>query len=142
MSVRQVSVFVENRAGRVAEVTGILAERAINVFGLSVSDQGEFGILRLMVDHPDLAADLLREAGLTVTLRDVVCVRLPDEPGSVARLAKILADAGINITNFYLGARESTILDTDDVGALEEILYYYDYASLTEADMSSRHHLE
>ena len=81
MIVKQVSVFLENRAGRLAEVTGILADEKINIRALSLADSADFGILRLIVDDVGRAKSILKQEGLTVGETDVVAVEVPDRPG-------------------------------------------------------------
>lgn len=97
----QLSVFIANEAGRVSEVTRILGEAGINIRGFSVSDTAEYGILRLIVDRPVEAAVLLREAGFTVRETGVICVDLPDHPGGLSSVLKIVSEAGVNIEYVY-----------------------------------------
>lgn len=101
MKVRQLSVFIENKAGRVSEVTDILGDAGINIRGFSVSDTAEYGILRLVVDRPDDAKAALREHSFTVKESDVICIHLADEPGALAKVLKIVSDAGVNIEYVY-----------------------------------------
>ncbi|HEY5548113.1 MAG TPA: ACT domain-containing protein [Coriobacteriia bacterium] len=97
----QLSVFIANEAGRVSEVTRILGKAGINIRGFSVSDTAEYGILRLIVDKPAEAAVLLREAGFTVRETGVICVDLPDHPGGLSSVLKIVSEAGVNIEYVY-----------------------------------------
>lgn len=101
MYIKQLSVFVENKAGRLAEITAIIAEKGINVRALSVSDTTDFGILRLIVDKPDEAVVLLKDAGLTVSLTNVIAIAIPDVPGGFANTVKVLADAGVTVEYIY-----------------------------------------
>lgn len=101
MKVQQLSVFIENKAGRVSEVTDLLGEKGINIRGFSVSDTAEYGILRLVVDRPDESKGLLKDAGFTVKENDVICIHLPDEPGSLANVLRVVSDAGVNIEYIY-----------------------------------------
>ncbi|HZL06860.1 MAG TPA: ACT domain-containing protein, partial [Coriobacteriia bacterium] len=100
-SVVQLSVFIENKSGRVSEVTDILGKAGINIRGFSVSDTADYGILRLIVDAPAKAAAALRAEGFTVREDDVVCIDLPDVPGGLAGVLKIVAAAGVNIEYVY-----------------------------------------
>lgn len=82
--IKQLSIFVENKAGRLAEITAELAKAGVDIRALSVADTTNFGILRLIVDKPDEAERILREAGLTVSLTGVIAVGIPDQPGGFA----------------------------------------------------------
>lgn len=101
MSIKQLSVFVENKIGRLAEITEILAKANIDICALSVADTTNFGILRLIVDDPKAAEHALRRAGLTVSLTDVIGIGIEDEPGSFAKIVRILSDEGIGIEYLY-----------------------------------------
>jgi hypothetical protein len=99
--VRQLSVFIANEAGRVSEVTRVLGDGGVNIRGFSVSDTADFGILRLVVDDPDRAHVLLKEAGFAVKETEVICIDLPDRPGGLAGALKIVSDAGVSIEYVY-----------------------------------------
>jgi hypothetical protein len=99
--VRQLSVFIANEPGRVTEVTRVLGEGGVNIRGFSVSDTADYGILRLVVDDPDLAHTLLKGAGFTVKETEVICIDLPDHPGGLAEVLKIVSDAGVSIEYVY-----------------------------------------
>jgi hypothetical protein len=101
MIVKQVSVFVENRAGRLAEVTGILAAQNINIRALSLADTADFGILRMIVDDVERAKGILKKEGLTVGEADVVAVEVPDRPGGLAHLLQIFKDENLNVEYMY-----------------------------------------
>ena len=101
MIVKQVSVFVENRAGRLAEVTGILAAQNINIRALSLADTADFGILRMIVDDVEGAKGILKKEGLTVGEADVVAVEVPDRPGGLAHLLQIFKDENLNVEYMY-----------------------------------------
>lgn len=101
MKVKQISVFLENKSGRLNAVTNLLAENGVNIRALSIADTSAFGILRLIVNDPDLAYKILREASFTVSLTDVIGVEMPDEPGGLAKVMKILDQHSINIEYLY-----------------------------------------
>lgn len=101
VKVRQLSVFIENKAGRVSEVTDVIGAAGVNIRGFSVSDTADYGILRLVVDRPEEAVAALRTAGFTVKESDVICINLPDQPGGLASALRIVADAGVNIEYVY-----------------------------------------
>ena len=101
MYIKQLSVFVENKPGRLAEITSAIAEKGINMRALSVTDTKDFGILRVIVDKPDEAAAVLKSAGLTVSLTNVIAIGIDDKPGAFASAIKVLADADITVDYIY-----------------------------------------
>lgn len=101
MSIRQISIFVENQTGLLSEVTTLLAENDVNLRALSIADTSEFGILRIIVEDVDAAAALLREKGYTYTVTEVLAVSMRDEKGGLAEILKVLADAGIALEYAY-----------------------------------------
>ena len=121
-NVVQLSVFIANEAGRVSEVTSILGVADINIRGFSVSDTADYGILRLIVDQPDRAAAALRDAGFTVKENDVIVVDLPDHPGGLAGVLKIVSDAGVNIEYVYSLIGTYVVLNVMDVDRATALL--------------------
>jgi hypothetical protein len=107
MKVEQISVFLENKAGRLAEVTRVLGEAGINIRALSLADTTDFGILRLIVDQYERARQVLKEKGFTVGKTEVVAVEVPDVPGGLSRVLRILAQAQINVEYMYAFVQHS-----------------------------------
>ena len=101
MKVSQLSVFIENKSGRLADVTRVLADNAINIRALSVADKVDYGLLRLIVDDPEKAKVCLNEEGFTVAVTQVLAIEVPDVPGGLAGIISTLADAGANIEYMY-----------------------------------------
>ena len=101
MSVKQVSVFIENKRGRLIAVTSCLAKKNVNIRAISASDTADYGILRLIVDQPDLAAQALKEAEFTVRVTGVIAVTAEDKPGGLNHVLEILRDHGINVDYIY-----------------------------------------
>ena len=101
MIIKQISIFVENKAGRLAEITETIAKAGIDIRALSIADTTDFGILRLIVDKPEAAALTLKEAGLTVSITNVIAVGIDDTPGAFSVPMRILADAGIDVEYMY-----------------------------------------
>jgi len=101
MIVQQISVFLENRIGRLAEVTGILGDQGINIRALSMADTADFGILRLIVDDVERAIKVLKDEGLTLGESEVVAVEVPDVPGGLADLLRVLRDENVNVEYMY-----------------------------------------
>lgn len=101
MFIKQISAFVENKPGRLAQITGILAENSIDLRALSVADSADFGIIRMIVDRPDEVAAVLKENKVTVTLTDVIAVKLPDKPGALNHLLDLLAENRVSVEYLY-----------------------------------------
>ncbi len=101
MLVEQIAVFLENKSGRLAEITAILAENEINIRALSVADTADFGILRLIVDKVEKAKTVLRENGFTVGKTQVLAVEIEDKTGGLAKVLKSIKNAGINVEYMY-----------------------------------------
>ncbi|SOB57787.1 Amino acid-binding ACT domain protein [Pseudodesulfovibrio profundus] len=107
MKVNQLSIFLENRAGRLAEVTRILSEAKVNIRALSLADTSDFGILRLIVSDFDKAKEKLKEEGFTVGRTSVVAVEVSDDPGGLHNILSMLQDAGINVEYMYAFVQQS-----------------------------------
>ena len=101
MYIKQLSVFVENKSGRLAEITATIANAGIDIRALSISDTTDFGILRLVVDKPYEAEKTLKEAGLTVSLTDVIAVGVPDKTGGFAETICAIADKDVGVEYMY-----------------------------------------
>ncbi len=101
MKIKQLSIFVENKPGRLSEITGVLAGHGIDLRALCIADTTDFGILRLIVSDPDKALSLCREEGMTVSVTEVIAVELEDQPGGLHKILKILSDKGIGVEYIY-----------------------------------------
>ncbi|QRN85995.1 ACT domain-containing protein [Clostridia bacterium] len=101
MKIVQISVFIENKPGRLSAVSSILAENNINIRALSIADTSDFGILRLIVDKPEEAYAKLKENGLTASITNVLSVRMPDKPGGLSNVLKVLNENDINVEYMY-----------------------------------------
>lgn len=101
MTIKQISTFVENKPGRLAEITAILKQKNIDIRALSIADTTDFGILRLIVDDPDRAEKALKEAGFTVSLTKVIAIGVEDKPGGLADALAALNEAGIAVEYMY-----------------------------------------
>jgi len=107
MKVDQISVFLENKPGALAEVTRILGESGVNIRALSLADTKDFGILRLIVNDKEKAKEVLDRKGFTVRKTEVVAVEVPDRPGGLADIMRILAEADINVEYLYAFVQQS-----------------------------------
>lgn len=122
MAISQVSVFAESRPGHLARVLARFEEAGVSVRGYSLSDTGEYGIARFIVDDPDRGLAALKEGGFACTISKVICLRLADVPGELARVVGILADCGINIVYSYSMISTYIVLSASDLEAAEQLL--------------------
>lgn len=137
MIIKQLSVFVENKQGRLAYITEILSKAGANIRALSIADTTDFGILRLIVNDPDNAAAALKAAGITVSVTNVIAVGIEDVPGAFARPMRILADAEIDVEYMYAfitrkSERAYVILRVADNEAAAKVLADNDVELLDE----------
>ena len=101
MSVKQISVFIENKTGKLAEVTKYIADNSINMKALSVADTHDFGILRIICENHDDAVNVLKNGGYIVTETEVLAVEISDKPGSLAKILEVLADSDVAVEYTY-----------------------------------------
>lgn len=101
MRVEQIAVFMENKSGKLAEITSILADNQINIRALSVADTADFGILRLIVDDVEKAKTALKAEGFTVGKTNVLAVEVPDKTGGLSTVLKAIESAGLNVEYMY-----------------------------------------
>ncbi|MDR1986311.1 MAG: ACT domain-containing protein [Treponema sp.] len=101
MQIKQISVFLENNAGRLGEVTGVLARAGVNIRAISIADTADFGILRLIVDNPETAMKALSSEGFAVRATDVAAVEIQDSPGSLAQVMELFQTSKVNIEYLY-----------------------------------------
>ncbi|MEW5772622.1 MAG: ACT domain-containing protein [Thermodesulfobacteriota bacterium] len=107
MKVEQISIFLENRAGRLSEVTRVLSESGVNIRALSLADTSDFGILRLIVSDFEKAKKVLKENGFTVGRTTVVAVEVEDKPGGLHNILHLLSGQGINVEYMYAFVQQS-----------------------------------
>jgi hypothetical protein len=107
MQVEQISVFLENKTGRLSEVTGILSEADVNIRALALADTSDFGVLRLIVDNNDRAISVLKENGFTVGKTEVVAAEVEDKPGGLHNILRTLRAQGINVEYMYAYVRHT-----------------------------------
>ena len=101
MKVEQISIFIENKSGRLAEITRILGDASINIRALSLADTSDFGILRLIVNDAEKAKSVLKEKGFTVNKTEVIAVEVPDQPGGLSIILQALDADQINVEYMY-----------------------------------------
>lgn len=110
MKINQLSVFIENKAGRLANIAETLGDADVNIRAMSLSDTANFGIIRLIVDDTEKARRRLKDRGFTVRLTEVIAVEIPDKPGELGRLLRLLENANLNVEYIY-GITDSSKAD-------------------------------
>jgi hypothetical protein len=120
MKIKQISIFLENSSGRLAEVTRVLKDGGVNLRAIMIADTADFGILRVIVDDPDRAIDILKKAQFTTKTTDVLAVTLPDKVGSLADVLSLFEKNGVNIEYLYAaldkaGETAVVIIRADDL---------------------------
>ncbi len=126
MFAKQLTVFIENRSGRLSEVLHVLKENKVNILSLSLADTTEFGLLRLIVDNAALGKEKLTENGFSSLLSDVSIIKIQHEVGSLQSLLKVIDDNGVNIEYMYGLSIESdeayVVLKASDITKVDDIL--------------------
>ncbi len=138
MLIKQLSVFLEDRSGRLTELTRILAENDVNITALSVAETADYGIVRLVVGRPELAKEALEKAGFSIGLTDVVCVNMPDKPGSLYRILQLLTDEKINIDYMYAFSNNAValaVIRAADAAQVIEVLQQHRLQLLSQSDI-------
>ena len=122
MAVKQISVFVENKQGRLLKVTQCLAEHGVNIHALSAADTADFGILRLIVDKAEVAQQALKEAGFTVIINEVLVIKVADRPGGLNEALQVLTADGCNVDYIYAfyNSDQATALNIIKVDDMEK----------------------
>ena len=124
-TIQQLSVFLENREGRLDEVLKVLAENEVNIVALSLADTSDYGMLRMIVSEPQKGRTALKEEGITAMLTDVVALRVPHATGSLSKAMHYLVTGGVNVEYMYAfanGNDAAAVLKSDDPGKVVEIL--------------------
>lgn len=127
MTIKQISIFLENKKGRLAQVTSILEENNIDMSAISIADTTNFGILRIIVDKPFEAVEALRKEGFTVNKTDVIAVEVPDSPGGLNKVLNKINEAEISVEYLYSFVRRPSecaliLFKVDDIDKTIEFL--------------------
>ena len=135
MIIKQISIFMENTTGRLADVTALLAKAGINLRAISIADTTDFGILRMVADQPDAAVKLLKDAGFTARETDVIGVEVPDQPGELARIMSLFRDEGVGIEYLYASLEHKAdkaviVIKVDDIQASLAMLEKHGFATI------------
>ncbi len=127
MAVKQISVYLENKQGTISDITDLLAESGIDLRSLCIADTKDFGILRIIADDTEKAASVIRDAGHTFNVREVVCFAVPNESGGLAKVLKILDGSDVNLEYMYAfiaspDGNARIVARVDDNAKTEELL--------------------
>jgi len=122
MPIKQLTVFLENQTGRLAEVARILKDNDINLQGFSTTEARDYGILRLVVSDTVNAREALKEAGFTTHIAEAICIKVEDKPGQLSNILNILTDNKINIDYIYVIAGTRIVISVSDIKETEKIL--------------------
>jgi len=122
MPIKQLTVFLENQTGRLAEVARILKDNDINLQGFSTTEARDYGILRLVVSDTVNAREVLKEAGFTTHIAEAICIKVEDKPGQLSNILNILTDNKINIDYIYVIAGTRIVISVSDIKETEKIL--------------------
>ena len=140
MSLKQLTIFVENKQGTLVDITDILAKNNVNMRALSIADTQDFGILRLIVDNNDVATKALQDAGYLIKMTDVVGVKIGDQPGKLSKALEVLDEAKINMEYLYAFMARTekhayVVLRVADNDAAEKALEDSGFHMITDADV-------
>lgn len=140
MVIRQLSVFLENKPGRLCAATDTLAKEGINISALTVADTAEFGILRMIVDQPDLAKEVLNANGIVVRISHVLAVAMDDAPGGAGGILHLISQAGLNVEYMYacvgrLSGKALMVIRTDNLEKATEVLHQNGYGDINPAEI-------
>ena len=125
ITIQQLSVFLENREGRLDEVLAVLASNDVNIVALSLADTSDYGMLRMIVSDPNKGRAVLKDNGITAMLTDVVALRVPHATGSLSKAMHQIVEGEVNIEYMYAfanGTDASAVLKTDDPARVVDIL--------------------
>ena len=140
MIIKQLSVFVENRNGRMLDIARTLAQNDIDISALSLADTSDFGVLRLIVDKPDKAKQALKEIGIVVKISDVIAIAMDDAPGGMAKTLEVISNNGISIEYMYAcigktSGKALMVMRTEDTEKAEEILDVNGFGLVSPGDI-------
>jgi hypothetical protein len=138
----QLSIFAQNKPGRLAKVTGILKKGKINIRAITIATSDVFGVINVLVDDPEAARSILESEGLIVSMKEVIAVVIEDKPGGLDRLVQLLLDNEINIENAYGFVLESRkkavfVIDVDQLEKTQTVLKDAGFATLDARALSA-----
>lgn len=143
MFAKQLTVFIENRSGRLSEVLGVLNQNGVNILSMSLADTTDFGLLRLIVDNPSLGKEKLTENGFSSVLSDISIIQIPHKAGSLHSLLKTIDEGGVSIEYMYGLSIESddayVVLKASDINQIDAILAEADIETISNEHLAKLH---
>ena len=140
MTAKQLSVFIENRKGRLGEVLKVLKENDVNIFSLSLADTTEYGLLRVIVNAPEKARDVLIDAGFSSMITDVFIIKVPHVAGSLQQILTVIAENDVNVEYMYGLSVESDdasiVMKTNDIDSARKVLSKFNIETMTLAEIA------
>ncbi len=137
---QQISIFAENKPGKIERISGILGKNSINMRAITIADSGDYGIIKILADRPVDGCNALKEEGIAATLKDIVAVRIDDSPGGLHKAAAVLARNEINVEDAYgftiRGSNEAVfVFQVKDVKKTEKVLEEAGFSLLRENEL-------
>ena len=140
MTAKQLSVFIENRKGRLGEVLKVLKENDVNIFSLSLADTTEYGLLRVIVNAPEKARDVLIDAGFSSMITDVFIIKVPHVAGSLQQILTVIAENDVNVEYMYGLSVESEdasiVMKTNDIDSARKVLSKFNIGTMTLTEIA------
>ena len=135
MITKQISVFIENRKGRLGHILDVLKEKDVNILSMSLSDTSEYGLLRILSDKPMLGKETLSAAGFSCMLTDIFILKIPHTPGSLQKILRVISDEELNVEYMYglsvAGNDASIVIKTSDLEKADEIFARHSIETLS-----------
>ena len=131
-------MFLEDRSGRLTELTRILSDNDVNITALSVAETSDFGIVRMVVGRPELAKNALEKEGFSIGLTEVICANMPDEPGSLYGILQILTEEDINVDYMYAFSNNNValaVIRSNDIRQVSKVLERNQIKLLSQSDI-------
>lgn len=138
MTIRQLSVFLENKTGHLNEILNILAKNQININALTVADSSDYGLLRMLVSDIEKALEVLRAENISVRIQEVISLEMDAKPGSMAKILNLFSSAGLSIEYVYafsFGNKSVLVLRTNDREKAYEVILNNHLKSIHESDL-------
>ncbi len=139
MTTKQISVFIENRKGRLGEILNVLTAAEVNILSMSISDTAEYGILRIISDKPQIGKQALQAAGFSGMLTEVFILQIPHEPGGLQKVLRVISDEELSVEYTYGlsldGGDASIVVKTSDLEKADELFARHGIATLSYGEV-------